>query len=233
MQPTNFPSPRIHTLPIHNSTDVVPVGRIYCVGRNYADHAIEMGKDPSREPPFFFTKFTDTLIRSGSTIPYPPATNDFQFEAELVVVIKKACYRVSVDEAKSFVFGYACGIDLTRRDLQMTARAQGRPWDMGKNFSYSAPVGTVHQAEDVDLDSAELSLTVNGVSKQHSALSKLIWSVPEIVSHLSGLDRLMPGDIVFTGTPAGVGPVVRGDKLQVSITGLTNLNVTIAEHEEF
>lgn len=224
-----FPPPQTPTVAIAGSSSVFPVGRIFCVGRNYAAHAREMGKDPEREQPFFFTKFADTLVPSGADVPYPPATSNYHHEAELVLAIGASGFEVSIENAESLIYGYAVGLDMTRRDLQFEARDKGRPWDTGKNFSFSAPISAIHpQTETGPLRSGALRLLVNGEVRQEADLSDLIWSCAEIIACLSRFERLLPGDLIFTGTPAGVGAVVEGDHIRVEIDGLTPLDVTIA-----
>jgi fumarylpyruvate hydrolase len=204
-----------------------PVRRIYCVGRNYAAHAREMGMD-ERDPPFFFTKFADTLMPSGSVLRYPERTSDYQFEGELVLAIGSTARAVPVEAALDHVYGYACGLDMTRRDLQLAARDKGRPWDMGKNFSQAAVLGDIVRAEEMgELAGRMLRLRVNGVVRQETDLALLIWSCTEIISELSQFDTLEPGDLVYTGTPAGVGAVLPGDSISLSIDGLPQLDVTI------
>ncbi|WP_439361573.1 fumarylacetoacetate hydrolase family protein [Bradyrhizobium sp. DASA03007] len=206
-----------------------PVRRIFCVGRNYEAHAREMGKDPSREAPFFFTKPADAVVDDGAIVPYPPLTRDFQHEAELVVAIGRAGFNVQEDSAWDLIWGYAIGNDLTRRDLQLEARDKGRPWDWGKAFDKSAVCGPIHMASRVGrLASGGIRLSVNGTVRQSADLSQLIWSVPEILSILSRAVRLLPGDLVYTGTPAGVGALVPGDVCVVEIEGLGALTTTIA-----
>lgn len=224
-----FPASPTISVEIANSNDRFPVRRVYCVGRNYAAHAREMGMD-EREAPFFFTKFADTVVPSGGIIAYPPSTSDFQYEGELVIAIGTKATVVSVAEAMDHVFGYACGLDMTRRDLQLVARDKGRPWDMGKNFSEAAVVAPIVpiSAMGVNLPGKMLKLSLNGETKQDSDLSLLIWSCAEIVAELSRYDTLMPGDLVFTGTPAGVGPVKPGDKIELTIDGLPSLSATVA-----
>jgi fumarylpyruvate hydrolase len=203
-----------------------PVRRIFCVGRNYVDHGIEMGGNPQAEPPFFFTKPADALVTSGSTLPYPPETADFHYEGELVVAIGTGGSDIPVAAALSHVYGYAAGNDLTRRDLQAQAKAQRRPWDMSKGFDASAVVGTIRRGP---LDpAATLKLTVNGTVRQQTALAQMIWPVADIVAALSRFVTLAPGDLIMTGTPAGVGPLVRSDTCEVTITGLSPARVTIA-----
>lgn len=205
-----------------------PVRRIFCVGRNYVAHAREMGAD-ERELPFFFTKFAESIVPSGATIVYPPMTDNFHHEAELVVAIGAEGRDVDPDRALDMVFGYAAGLDMTRRDLQFAARDKGRPWDMGKNFAQSAPIGAIHPAEDVGhLTHGALRLTVNGEVRQEADIADLIWNCAEIVSHLSHYEPLHPGDLIYTGTPAGVGPVVAGDELILEIEGLSSVQVNVA-----
>ncbi len=207
-----------------------PVRRIYCVGRNYAAHAREMGKDPDREPPFFFTKWPDTVTPSGTTIVYPSQTKDYQFEAELVVAIGKGGRNIAVEAALDHVYGYATGLDMTRRDLQAAAKDLGRPWSPGKNVEQSAPLGLIHPAAEVGHPTAGLiQLTVNGQVKQTGDLADLIWPVADVIAFASSLWDLAPGDLIYTGTPAGVGPVVPGDVLVVSIQGLSDTTITIGQ----
>lgn len=221
------PAP-IPTIAIANSEERIPVRRIFCIGRNYAAHAREMGRDPDREPPFFFLKPADAVVDDGATIPYPPETENFHYEAELVVVIGTGGEKISEEDALSHVWGYAIGNDLTRRDLQLAARELGRPWDTGKGFDRSAPIAPAHPVRQVGhLSQGSIRLTVNGEVKQNADLSDLIWSVPEIISILSHSMAFCPGDLIMTGTPAGVGPLVAGDTCVVSIDGLGTLTTTI------
>lgn len=206
-----------------------PVRRIFCVGRNYAAHAREMGRDPDREPPFFFLKPADTVVDDGATVPYPPETENFHYEIELVVAIGRGGSDIPVERARDHVFGYAVGIDLTRRDLQLAARAQGRPWDWGKGFDLSAPVAPLHPVEEVGHpDSGRIWLTVDGELKQDADIAELIWSVPEIVAIASRSMALRPGDLIMTGTPAGVGPVAHGETLRGGIDGLGEIEIAIS-----
>lgn len=203
-----------------------PVRRIFCVGRNYADHAVEMGHDPGAEPPFYFTKPGDAVVESGAAIPYPPATSDFHHEAELVVALATGGTSLAEADALACVWGYAAGNDLTRRDLQAGAKAARRPWDMAKGFDASAVVGLIHPAADLPIDAA-IRCLVDGRLAQSARLSDMIWPVPAIIAHLSRLVTLAPGDLIFTGTPAGVGPLVRGQTCTVEITGLAAATITI------
>lgn len=208
--------------------DYFPVRRVFCVGRNYAAHAREMGRDPDREPPFFFTAWAETVVPNGATIAYPQKTSDFHYEAELVVAIGRSGRNIPVGEALAHVWGYACGLDMTRRDLQLEARAQGRPWDTGKNVDQSSPLGLIRQAGGgFDPGQGSIRLTVNGQTKQDADLADLIWPVADIITSLSGLYRLEAGDLIYTGTPAGVGPVVPGDRISVMIDGLEPLDIQI------
>lgn len=216
--------PATPTLPIAGSDARFPVRRIYCVGRNYAAHAREMGKDPDREPPFFFSKPGDTVVGDGSTLPFPSQTQNLHYEAELVVAIGTGGSEINADAALSHVWGYACGNDLTRRDLQAEAKAMGRPWDLAKGFDQSAPIGLLHPAADIGHpDTGTIRLLQNGEERQRGDLSDMIWSVPEIIAFLSTYVTLAPGDLIMTGTPAGVGPIAPGDTVRVEIDGLSPL----------
>ena len=218
------------TVAVADSDDRFPVRRVFCVGRNYAAHVREMGKDPDRDPPFFFTKPADAVVDSEVTIPYPPETENFHYEAELVVAIGKDGFRLDEHVVPQHIFGYACGNDLTRRDLQLAARKAGRPWDWGKAFDLSAPCAPLHRIEDTgELTKGSITLGVNGELKQEADLAQLIWDVNEIVSILSRSIHLRQGDLIYTGTPAGVGPVVPGDVVVVRIEGLTDLVTTIGD----
>lgn len=201
-----------------------PVHRIYCVGRNYAAHAREMRKDPDREPPFFFLKPPDALVPDGQAVPYPPRTANLQHEIELVVAIGDKGQNVAVDQARSLIFGYAVGNDLTRRDLQADAREKGRPWDTGKSFDHSAPITAIHKRTEIgDIEAGRIWLTVNGELRQEGDIEDLIWDVPEIIAELSSLFELKPGDLIFTGTPAGVGAIQPGDRMEGGIDRLATL----------
>jgi fumarylpyruvate hydrolase len=216
------------TVGITGSVARFPVHRIYCVGRNYAAHAREMGSDPTREPPCFFTKPADAVVANGSAVRYPSRTADLHHEVELVVAIGKGGRHVPVAEALEHVFGYAVGNDLTRRDLQSHAKDNGLPWDVAKGFDHSAPISAIRPVSDGGhLSSGRIWLEVNGQARQDANLTELIWSVPEIVAELSMLFELQPGDLIFTGTPAGVGAVERGDSIVAGIDGLDTLRTTI------
>jgi fumarylpyruvate hydrolase len=223
-----FPPADPATVAVDGSDSRLPVRRIFCVGRNYAAHAREMGKDPDRDPPFFFTKPADAVVDSGDTVAYPPETENFHYEAELVAVIGKGGRNIPEQDSLSHVWGYAVGNDLTRRDLQLQAREQGRPWDWGKAFDRSAVIGPVFPAEKVGHpQKGAIRLTVNGDVKQDADLDQLIWSVPEIIAILSRSMTLAPGDLIMTGTPAGVGPLVEGDTCVVEIDGLGTIETKI------
>ncbi|WP_136659793.1 fumarylacetoacetate hydrolase family protein [Nitratireductor sp. XY-223] len=204
-----------------------PVRRVYCIGRNYAAHAVEMGHDPDREPPFFFQKNPDNLDPSGE-FPYPPKTSDVHHEAELAVALKSGGTNISVGDALSHVFGYAPALDMTRRDLQGEAKKMGRPWEIGKAFERSAPIGPLQPVSSVGHpDSGRIVLKVNGETRQEGDLNQMIWKVPEMIAYLSDYFELASGDVILSGTPAGVGPVQRGDALEVTVEGLEPLRVTV------
>ena len=212
-----------------SGTDVrFPVNRIFCVGRNYAAHVREMGFDPEREAPCYFTKASRSIVASGSEIPYPPATENLHHEIELVVAIGIAGFELAVDTALSVVYGYACGLDMTRRDLQVASRENKGPWDIGKDFENSAVISAIRPADEIGHPaSGRIRLSVNGELRQDADLEDLIWSVPEIVSHLSRYYRLEAGDLVYTGTPDGVGPVRPGDRIAGSIAGVGEIALAI------
>ncbi|GLH72493.1 fumarylacetoacetase [Geothrix limicola] len=223
-----IPLPAMPSLSVQGTSAVFPVRRIYCVGRNYADHAREMGADPHREPPFFFGKPHDTVVPGGGEVAYPPATSNLHHEVELVVALSKGGRDIPASEAQACIFGYAVGIDLTRRDLQAASKEKGQPWDTAKGFDQSAPVAALSPAAKVGHpESGAIWLTVNGVEKQRGDLSQMIWSVPEVIAHLSGFVTLAPGDLIFTGTPAGVGPLLRGDRVRCGIEGLEALEIVV------
>ena len=219
-------------LPIVGSSDMFPVRRIYCIGRNYAAHAREMGSDPTREPPFFFQKPSDAIqyVAPGTTVdhPYPTLTKNYHYEIELVAALDKGGKNVSPEQALGMVFGYTVGLDMTRRDLQRAMGDEKKPWEIGKSFDRSAPIGPIHRVAQVGhYTKGAISLKVNGAVKQNADLSYMIWSVAEQISRLSQAFELMPGDIIFSGTPENVGPVVKGDVMQGSIAGLPTLDVRV------
>jgi fumarylpyruvate hydrolase len=219
--------PVVAAVPIKGSSQMFPVRRIFCVGRNYAEHAIEMGSDPTREPPFYFAKPSDALVVNDADMPYPPASKSLHHEMELVVAIGSAGANIPVEEALKHVWGYCAGLDMTRRDLQNEAKKTGRPWDMGKGFDHSAPMGALVPAKGVNVSKGRIELKVNGKVTQASDLSKLIWSVPEVISNLSHLVRLAPGDLIMTGTPEGVAAVARGDLLEGFVEGVGEVRTRI------
>lgn len=209
-----------------------PVRRVYCVGRNYLDHIREMKEADERDPPFFFQKPRDAIVPDGADIAYPPFTDDFQFEVELVIAIGRSCRKLDVAEALDHIWGYAVGIDLTRRDRQREARDLRCPWEMGKSFDASAPCGDIVAARDIGhLLKGAITLSVNGTEKQRGDIAQMIWNVPEIVAQLSKQMTLHPGDLIFTGTPAGVGPVRPKDRIVAQIDGLPSLTVAITPRE--
>ncbi|HEU0289923.1 MAG TPA: fumarylacetoacetate hydrolase family protein [Burkholderiales bacterium] len=216
-------------LPVAESNQTFPVGRIYCVGRNYAEHAREMGHDPEREPPFFFMKPADAIVPNGAAIPFPQATKDLHHEIEMVVAIGKDGANIPVEKALEHVFGYGVGLDMTRRDIQGEAKKMGRPWEMGKAFDNSAPCTALKTVAMVGHPvKGAIWLKVNGKITQKGDLSELIWNVPETISYLSRLITLRAGDLIMSGTPAGVGPVKAGDKLEGHVDGIGDLMVTYA-----
>lgn len=222
-----FPAPERPAVEVKGRSEGFPVRRIFCVGRNYADHAREMGADPTREPPFFFSKPADAIVPNNATVPYPPRTSNLHHEVELVVALGKAGKDIPVASALDHVFGFAVGNDLTRRDLQLAARDKGRPWDTSKGFDRSAPITAIAPvAVDSPVWNGRIWLKVNGEVRQQADVSDMIWSVPEIIAELSTLFELMPGDLIYTGTPAGVSAVKAGDRLEAGIDGLDTL-VTI------
>ena len=217
----------VATLPVQGSDKLFPIHRIYCVGRNYAEHAIEMGHDPSKEPPFFFQKNPDNIVTDGK-FPYPSATSDVHHEIEMVVALSKGGTNIPVESALDHVFGYGVGLDMTRRDLQGEAKKLGRPWEVGKAFEASAPCGPLVPASEIGHPtSGAVTLKVNAEIRQQGDLNQLIWKVPEMISYLSGLFTLQPGDIIMTGTPAGVGAVVRGDVLEGFVEGIGKIEVVV------
>lgn len=230
---TLWATPAVPTLPVRGERARAPVNRIFCVGRNYAAHAAEMGHaiDKSGDRPFYFTKFPQALVQSGATIPYPPETTNLHHEMELVVVIGAPGFRVAREEAHALVYGYACGLDLTRRDLQLAAREKGRPWDFGKNFENAAVVSEVIATPGVLKERGAIKLSVNDALRQKSDLSRMIWDVGDLIADLSHFYHLAPGDLIFTGTPEGVGAVKPGDRLEGRIEGVGEIALTIGPAE--
>ncbi|RYE51843.1 MAG: FAA hydrolase family protein [Hyphomicrobiales bacterium] len=221
-----IPAPATVTIPTSDGK-VFPVRRVYCIGRNYAAHVVEMGGDPNREAPFFFQKNPNNLDASGE-FPYPPHSSDVHHEVELVVALKSGGTNISVDSALDHVWGYAVSLDMTRRDLQGEAKKAGRPWETGKAFERSAPVGVLRPVSDVGhLSEGRIELKVNGQVCQEGDLNQMIWKVPEMIAYLSEYFELQAGDVIMSGTPSGVGPVVRGDKMVAAIDGLGTLDVTV------
>ena len=225
--------PPVPSLAVRGRWERYPIHRLFFVGRNYHAHAIEMGRpvDKSVEVPFYFTKAPSTLVESGAIVAYPPATKDYQHEIELVVAIGAPGFRVSEAQAPELIYGYACGLDMTRRDLQLIAREKGRPWDLGKDVEASSVVSEIVPMAGTVLDKGAVVLNVNGAQRQASDLSKLIWSIPELIADLSRFYHLQPGDLIFTGTPEGVGPLQPGDRIEgrVDGVGVITLNIGPAE----
>lgn len=237
-----FAPPVIPSVEIQDSSERFPVHRIYCVGRNYSEHVKEMGGDPKKSSPMFFTKPADAVVPSGSSIPYPLATSDLHYEVELVVCIGKGGVQIPVDQALEHIFGYAVGLDLTKRDLQAAAKSKGLPWDSSKAFDQSAPIGSIRKVSSSTTSSnkqqllhedmasnRKIQLSVNGQLKQDATLNQMIWSVPEIIHELSNQFYLQPGDLIFTGTPSGVGPIVPGDVIQGTVEGLSKVVMKLVE----
>jgi fumarylpyruvate hydrolase len=225
-----IPAPVLPTLAVAGRDERFPVNRIFCVGRNYAAHAREMGKDPDREPPFFFMKPANAAVDATLTqrVPYPPRTSNYHHEIELVIAIAKGGRDIAVEAALEHVYGYAVGLDMTRRDLQLEARDKGRPWEFGKSFALSAPIGAIHRAQDVGHPAqGRIAVTVNDQPRQSSDIAKLIWSVSECIAYLSEYETLEAGDLIMTGTPEGVNAVVPGDVMIGSIDGLGEIRVAV------
>jgi fumarylpyruvate hydrolase len=222
------PAPPV-TLPVDGTDAVFPVLRVFCVGRNYAEHAVEMGHDPDREPPFFFMKPATAVVANGGRLPFPVATDDLHHEIELVVALRSGGADIAHERALEHVFGYAVGLDMTRRDLQAKAKEMGRPWDMGKGFDNSAPMSAIRPADAIGHpDAGAIWLKLNGELRQEGDLAQQIWKVPETIAYLSTLVELRPGDLIMTGTPSGVGRVVPGDRLEGHIDGVGDLRVEYA-----
>ncbi|MEM9426237.1 MAG: fumarylacetoacetate hydrolase family protein [Pseudomonadota bacterium] len=222
-----FEAPRVVALPVAGSDALFPVRRVYCIGRNYAAHAIEMGHDPDREAPFFFQKNPDNLDPSGR-FPYPPKSSDVHHEVEMAVMLKSGGRNIPVEKALDCVFGYALSLDMTRRDLQGAQKKMGRPWEIGKAFEASAPVGPIHPVSEVGhLDQGRITLKVNGDLRQDGDLNQMIWKVPEQIAYLSDYYELAPGDVILSGTPAGVAAVDEGDVLEIAVEGLGKMTVKV------
>ncbi|HPU79005.1 fumarylacetoacetate hydrolase family protein [Accumulibacter sp.] len=220
------PAPRV-SVPVTGGSALFPVRRVYCVGRNYADHAAEMGAD-TREPPFFFSKPADALVPGGGDVAYPPATSNLQHEVELVVALRDGGADILPERALEYVYGYAVGLDLTRRDLQQLAKDKGHPWDMGKGFDQSAPIGAIHPLAALDHPTrGSIWLKVNGQLRQSGDLQQMSWKVAEVIARLSSYVALAAGDLIFTGTPAGVSTVVRGDVLEAGVAGVGELTIRL------
>jgi fumarylpyruvate hydrolase len=227
-----IPAWELPSIPVHDTDRCFPVRHVYCVGRNYAEHAKEMGGDATREPPFFFTKAADAIMPvvppAVGRMPYPLATKNLHHEIELVVAIGASGVKLDARDAQALVYGYAVGLDMTRRDLQNDMREKKRPWDIGKSFAHAAPIAPIHPATATGaLARGEIVLVVNGQPRQRGDLADMIWKVPEMIAFLSQMYRLEPGDLIFTGTPAGVAAVVAGDRLDGRIAGLTPLSIEI------
>ena len=224
-----FERPCPPAVPIRGGDALFAVRRIFCVGRNYAEHAAEMGEEVDREAPFYFTKSAHALCLSGQTIPFPPGTANLHHEVELVVAIGESGHAVEATDADGLIFGYACGIDLTRRDLQQQAKDRRRSWDLGKDFENAAVISGIAPAGEFGAPAGQrISLAVNGRTTQDARLDQMVWSVPELISHLSRYYTLMPGDLIYTGTPAGVGPVVSGDRIEAEVEGLDPVRLALS-----
>jgi fumarylpyruvate hydrolase len=224
-----FPPPAVQSLPVRGKTERFPINRIFCVGRNYHAHAVEMGKpvDKSAERPFYFTKSPQTLTPSGATVAYPPETKNYHFEMELVLAVGKAGFRVSADQAHEVIYGYAAGLDMTRRDLQLAARDKGRPWDLGKDIEQGSVCSEIVAMEGVVIERGAIALEVNGETRQSSDVNKLIWDIREIIADLSLFYHLQPGDLIYTGTPEGVGAVVSGDRITGRVAGVAEVTLNV------
>jgi len=220
-------TPPVVALPISGSDDLFPVRRVYCIGRNYAAHAVEMGHDPDREPPFFFQKNPNNLDPSG-TFPYPPHSSDVHHEVEVAVMLKSGGTNIEIGSALDHVFGYALSLDMTRRDLQGAQKKMGRPWEIGKAFEQSAPVGPIHPVSKTGfIDEGSITLKVNGELRQEGDMNQMIWKVPEMISYLSEYFELAAGDVILSGTPAGVGPIVKGDVMEIAAEGLGTMEIPV------
>ena len=225
--------PPVYSLPVRGQAERLPVNRLFFVGRNYHAHAVEMGRpvDKSVEVPFYFTKAPSTLVESGATVAYPPETKNYHHEMELVVAIGKPGFRVAESDAAGLIYGYACGLDMTRRDLQLVARDKGRPWDLGKDVEQSSVVAEIVPMPGRVIDKGLLEMTVNGQPRQKSDIDKLIWSIPELIADLSKFYHLVPGDLIFTGTPEGVGALVPGDRIEGRVEGVGEISLVVGPAE--
>ena len=228
-----FTPPAIQSLPIRGQSERFPMNRIFCVGRNYHAHAVEMGKpvDKSAERPFYFTKSPQTLVQSGATVAYPPGTSNYHFEMELVVAVGKPGFRVSAENAHEVIYGYAAGLDMTRRDLQLVARDKGRPWDLGKDIEEGSVCSEIVPMPGVVIESGAIALEVNGATKQSSDVDKLIWNIREIIADRSQFYHRQPGDLIYTGTPEGVGAVVSGDRITGRVEGVAEVALNVGPAE--
>lgn len=232
MPETLFPLPEPLSIPVQGETAEYPVGRIFCVGRNYAAHAAEMGVEVDREAPFYFTKSSANAMLSGGSAPYPPGSENFHYEMELALAIGKPVFRAKAKEARAAIYGYGCALDMTRRDLQIRERKKQRPWDLGKDLEQGAVFAPLTKAGDWGpVADQRIWLTLDDEIKQDATLAELIWSVEEIICHLSGFYHLRPGDLILTGTPAGVGPVLPNQQINGAITGLTPISLNLTEPE--
>lgn len=232
MPETLFPLPEPLSIPVQGETAKYPIGRIFCVGRNYAAHAAEMGVEVDREAPFYFTKSSANAMLSGGSAPYPPGSENFHYEMELALAIGKPLFRATAKEARAAIYGYGCALDMTRRDLQIRERKKQRPWDLGKDLEQGAVFAPLTKAGDWGpVADQRIWLTLDDEIKQDATLAELIWSVEEIICHLSGFYHLRPGDLILTGTPAGVGPVLPNQQINGAITGLTPISLNLIEPE--
>ncbi|WP_137895900.1 fumarylacetoacetate hydrolase family protein [Ramlibacter sp. 2FC] len=225
--------PAVQSLPVRGKAERLPINRLFFVGRNYHAHAVEMGRpvDKSIERPFYFTKAPQTLVASGATVAYPPETSNYHFEMELVVAIGAPAFRVTREDAHQVIYGYACGLDMTRRDLQLVARDKGRPWDLGKDVEQSSVCTEIVPMPGMVIERGEIALSVNGQTKQQSNVDKLIWNIREIIADLSLFYHLQPGDLIYTGTPEGVGAVVPGDLIQGRVEGVGEIELRVGPAE--
>ncbi|HET9642408.1 MAG TPA: fumarylacetoacetate hydrolase family protein [Burkholderiaceae bacterium] len=228
-----FNPPEVASLPVSGKQERVPIRRLFFVGRNYHAHAVEMGRpvDKSVEVPFYFTKSPSTLVESGATVAYPPGTANYHHEMELVVAIGAPGFRVTESDAPALIYGYACGLDMTRRDLQLVARDKGRPWDLGKDVEQSSVVSEIVPMQGVVLDKGGIEMSVNGEVRQKSDLGKLIWNIAELIADLSKFYHLQPGDLIFTGTPEGVGALQPGDRIEGHVEGVGSIALNIGAAE--